>query len=222
MYYKTAPRDYQCRIWNESKDKLAYAFFLEMGLGKSRIALDTLAYLFSQGRISAAVITSTKGSYHNWIKEIEKHWPTDNLPYKVRLWETSGGIKKQRLDTVFMNLRTENMLFLIVNIEAFSYTKGKNYVQEFVSRHKCAMIVDESTTIKNNSLRTRNAIKVGRSCTYRRILTGSPVTRSPQDIFYQFRFLGNDLLPYRSYTEFTSTFCTLKYLGIVTGKRGFL
>ena len=42
------------------------------------------------------------------------------------------------------------------------------------------MAIDESTTIKNpNAKRTKNIVGIGKFATYRRILTGSPVTKSP-------------------------------------------
>ena len=44
------------------------------------------------------------------------------------------------------------------------------------------MAIDESTTIKNpEAKRTKNIVTLGKLATYRRILTGSPVTKSPLD-----------------------------------------
>jgi hypothetical protein len=53
-------------------------------------------------------------------------------------------------------------------------------------------ILDESTSIKNKGAqRTKNLIKVGQASKYRRILTGSPITKSPMDLFSQCMFLGS-------------------------------
>ena len=52
------------------------------------------------------------------------------------------------------------------------------------------MAVDESTTIKSpTASRTKSAIKLGKFAKYRRILTGSPVTKSPLDLYTQCAFL---------------------------------
>ena len=61
------------------------------------------------------------------------------------------------------------------------------------------MIVDESTTIKNRTaLRTKNVIKASRLAKYRRILTGSPVTKSPLDLFSQCECLSPEALNFKS------------------------
>ena len=53
------------------------------------------------------------------------------------------------------------------------------------------MAIDESTTIKNpEAKRTKNICKLGRWLSrYNRILTGSPVTKSPLDLYKQCEFL---------------------------------
>ena len=52
------------------------------------------------------------------------------------------------------------------------------------------MAIDESTTIKNpEAKRTKNIVSLGRNAKYKRILTGSPVTKSPLDLYKQCEFL---------------------------------
>jgi SNF2 family DNA or RNA helicase len=65
------------------------------------------------------------------------------------------------------------------------------------------MVVDESTRIKTpRAQRTKRILGLGRHAKYRRILTGTPVTQSPFDIYSQFAFLGYELLGFFSYTSF--------------------
>jgi SNF2 family DNA or RNA helicase len=72
------------------------------------------------------------------------------------------------------------------------------------------MAIDESTTIKNpTAKRTKNILKVGKYCYYRRILTGSPVTRSPLDVYTQSQFLDPALLGYSSYYAFRNRYALL-------------
>ena len=69
------------------------------------------------------------------------------------------------------------------------------------------MAVDESTTIKNPSAkRTKTLITLGRHATYRRILTGSPVTKSPLDLYSQCAFLDEELLGHASYYSFRNRY----------------
>ena len=90
-----------------------------------------------------------------------------------------------------------------MNVEAFSTKKGTDVAELFVNRFKTFMVVDESTTIKNRrAKRTKALCAVGRGAVYRRILTGSPVTRSPLDLFSQMAFLDPKILGFSSYYAF--------------------
>jgi len=96
---------------------------------------------------------------------------------------------------------------LIMNVEAFSTKKGSEFAYKFLRSHKTLMAVDESTTIKNPSAkRTKTLITLGRHATYRRILTGSPVTKSPLDLYSQCAFLDEELLGHASYYSFRNRY----------------
>ena len=57
------------------------------------------------------------------------------------------------------------------------------------------MAVDESTTIKTpTAKRTKAILNLGKLAKYRRILTGSPVTKSPLDLYTQCGFLMKNCL----------------------------
>ena len=63
--------------------------------------------------------------------------------------------------------------------------------------------MDESTTIKNHKAkRTKNLMKIASNFKYKRLLTGSPVTKSPMDIYSQCEFLREGLLGYDSFYAF--------------------
>ena len=66
-----------------------------------------------------------------------------------------------------------------MNVEAFSTKKGMAF-SKFLNCHNTLMAIDESTTIKNPAAkRTKNILALSKNSKYRRILTGSPVTKSP-------------------------------------------
>ena len=55
MYkFKTKPFDHQRDVYEKSKDLKEYAFFMEMGTGKSKVAIDTRGYLYLKEEINAA------------------------------------------------------------------------------------------------------------------------------------------------------------------------
>ena len=81
-----------------------------------------------------------------------------------------------------------------MNVDAFSTKKGVDFASRFLSCHRTMMVIDESTTIKNkDAKRTKNICSLCTYSRYRRILTGSPVTKSPLDLFMQCEFLPEPL-----------------------------
>tara|TARA_R110000782_G_scaffold84056_1_gene164213 strand:- start:2 stop:1093 length:1092 start_codon:yes stop_codon:yes gene_type:complete len=94
-----------------------------------------------------------------------------------------------------------------MNVEAFSTKKGVEFAYKFLRSHKTLMAVDESTTIKTpTSKRTRAIITLGKHAVYRRILTGSPVTKSPLDLYSQCAFLNENLLDHTSFYSFRNRY----------------
>ena len=72
------------------------------------------------------------------------------------------------------------------------------------------MIVDESTTIKTpTAKRTKNLLKISKDVGYKRILTGTPVTKSPLDIFSQFAFLNPKILGQKNYYAFRARYAKI-------------
>jgi SNF2 family DNA or RNA helicase len=72
------------------------------------------------------------------------------------------------------------------------------------------MAIDESTTIKNpGAIRTKNILKMRPLTKYRRILTGSPVTKNPLDLYSQFDFLDPYHLDFHSYYAFRNRYAEM-------------
>ena len=73
------------------------------------------------------------------------------------------------------------------------------------------MVVDESTSIKNRTAkRTKSIVKLGKQAKYRRILTGSPITKNPMDLYAQCAFLGTDILGFESFYAFQGRYAVMK------------
>ena len=73
------------------------------------------------------------------------------------------------------------------------------------------MAIDESTTIKTpTAKRTKAILALGSLAKYRRILTGSPVTKSPLDLYTQCGFLNEELLGFTSYYTFRNRYAVMR------------
>jgi SNF2 family DNA or RNA helicase len=185
------------------------ALFAEMGTGKSFMIINNAAMLYDKGKINAMLIVAPKGVYRNWYRsEIPKHMP-EHISYKMACWNpTPRKAEKMEMDVMFNAV--DDLRILIMNIEAFSTEKGQQFAKIFLRVTDAFMAIDESTTIKTpTAKRTKAIVKIGKDARYRRIATGSPVTKSPLDLYSQCDFLGEDCLNYNSYYAFQARYAVL-------------
>jgi SNF2 family DNA or RNA helicase len=216
--FKTKPFAHQLKALEMSWDKKVFAYFMEMGTGKSKVLIDNMSILYDKGYINGALIIAPKGVYKNWFdSEIPTHM-ADHIEKTMVLWESSAGKSKEKeLNTLFKS--SYDLHILVMNVEALSTKKGKQFAEKFLSCHKTLMAIDESTTIKNpGAARTKNIIALGKNVLYKRILTGSPVTKSPLDLYTQCWFLDPWLLDQQSYYSFRTRYALTRKI-MVNGRQ---
>ena len=207
--FKTKPYAHQLTALEKSWDRTEYGYFMEMGTGKSKVLVDNMAMLYDKGKINGAVIVAPKGVYRNWYsQEIPNHLPSHIQP-KMVLWTAlTSKTKDKEYQTLFET--GHDLHILIINVEALSTKKGLDFAAKFMRCHKTMLAIDESTTIKNpNAKRTKSILTLGKEATYRRILTGSPVTKSPLDLYTQCGFLNSFLLGYDSFYAFRNRYANM-------------
>jgi SNF2 family DNA or RNA helicase len=212
--FKTKPFAHQLKALEMSWDKKVFAYFMEMGTGKSKVLIDNMSMLYDKGLINGALIIAPKGVYKNWFdSEIPTHM-ADHIEKTMVLWESNGGKSKEKeLDTLFKS--SYDFHILIMNVEALSTKKGKQFAERFLNCHKTLMAIDESTTIKNpGAIRTKTIIGLGKYVLYKRILTGSPVTKSPLDLYTQCWFLDPWLLDQQSYYSFRTRYALTRKINV--------
>lgn len=209
--FKTTPYEHQMSALQAAADRESFGFLMEMGTGKSKVLIDNMAYLYGHKRISFALIIAPKGVYRNWVsKEIPEHL-TDSVNRRIIRWVANPN-KTQKEELQSVSKSFDGLTIFVMNVEAFSTLKGK-MAGEWLVKHfgHCGLIaIDESTTIKNHKAkRTKTLMKIASGFKYRRILTGSPVTKSPMDIYSQFEFLGPRLLKLDSFYAFQNRYCVM-------------
>jgi SNF2 family DNA or RNA helicase len=208
--FKTKPYAHQLKALEMSCDKEVFAYFMEMGTGKSKVLIDNVSMLYDKGKINGVVIVAPKGVYKTWYEtEIPTHM-ANHIEYEAVLWQSNIN-KKQEKELSKLFKTGHQLHVLIVNVEALSTKKGVDFVAKFISCHETLMAIDESTTIKNpDAKRTKSICRLGRLTKYRRILTGSPVTKSPLDLYKQCEFLDPWLLGHQSYYSFRTRYAVMK------------
>ena len=208
--FKTKPYKHQLTALEKSWNKENFAYFMEMGTGKTKVLIDNLAMLYDKGKVDGALIIAPKGVVKTWYEqELPTHLPNhiDNVSV---LWQSNiTKSQQEKLDSILEN---EMLLHvLIMNVEALSTEKGVNFARKFINSHKTLMAIDESTTIKTpTARRTKNTILLGKQAKYKRIMTGSPITKNPLDLYTQCEFLDPWLLDFTSYYAFRNRYAEMK------------
>ena len=132
---KTKPYAHQEAAWRASWDKKYWALFFEMGLGKTKISIDTIGALYEAGRIDAALILAPKGVFDNWVvAEIPVHLP-DRIPHQVMRWQpniTKRYREELRAFALPHAKREPKLRIFGMNIEALSTQKGADTALAFV------------------------------------------------------------------------------------------
>ena len=208
--FKTKPYQHQLTALEKSWNRETYAYFMEMGTGKTKVLIDNVAMLYDKGKIDGLLVIAPKGVIGTWYnQELPAHLP-DHIENVSVMWQPNINKKQQeKLKTLF-EIETALHIF-IMNVEALSTDKGLKFAKKFLLSHKTLIAVDESTTIKNpKALRTKNIIQIADMAKYRRILTGAPVTKNPLDLFSQCYFLDPYHLDHQSYYSFRTRYAIMK------------
>ena len=198
--YKTQPYEHQRVALRKGATQSVFGFFMEQGTGKTKVTIDNAVYLYNMELLDTVYVIAPNSVYTNWKKEIELHSSANNYIYQHKI-DKKFYPKKDKLN------------WYLMNIEAFSHKSGYNKGLELVEQKGLTtmMVIDESTTIKNRTAkRSKNVLKLGKGVRYKRILTGTPVTKSPLDLWSQFAFLDEDLLGFKSFYSFRARYCIMQ------------
>ena len=208
--FKTKPYKHQLDALEISWNKEVYAYFLEMGTGKTKVLIDNMSMLYDNGKIDGALIIAPKGVVGTWYKQELPAHLVDHVENVTILWQPNISKKQQEKLKSLFEIETA-LHILIMNVEALSTQKGVDFASKFLSSHRTLMAIDESTTIKNpKAKRTKNILRLSKLAKYRRIMTGSPVTKNPLDLYSQCEFLDPYCLDFASYYAFRNRYAEMK------------
>ena len=210
--FKLKPFEHQDNYLKSAWRNRVDAILFDMGLGKTKVTLDTAAMLAYSNKIDGLIVFAPKGVYANWESiELPKHM-SPSVQYKTVLWKGLSS-KKHANELMPIMKHEDNILhILIINYDAVITEKGKFTLDKFMLGHKAVMIVcDESTKLKNpKAKRTKALISLGQRAICKRILTGSPITKSPLDFYSQALFLSKECLGFSNYFAFRNRYAILE------------
>jgi len=148
---------------------------LQMGLGKTRCAIDIARYRMQFGDVKNVLVVVPTSILYNWQKEIEKFSEYNSIILHSE-------IRENRIELI----KRSKYIFNIINYEGL-----QPFIKELYDKEYDMIIFDESSRyIKNHAThRTRAAVALSDRAKHKLILTGTLIANTPLDLFSQFRVL---------------------------------
>jgi len=211
--------DHQKRAFMISSLLPASALLMEQGTGKTLSALTTISKLYNDGKINKLLIIAPLSVLDVWVHEFEKFIV---IPFDIKIVKGNIDTKKDAFDSKnnkenHLNVRIVNYDAIAPRkikqkdengkiLYAIKYGKKEPIYNEVGGIYgainnwinndteKTMIILDESQRIKNkNTGRSRIIYQLGDNVIYKMILTGTPITQSPMDLWSQYRFLDKSI-----------------------------
>ena len=221
--YKTAPYKHQEAAFLKYRDREYHAHLWEMRVGKTKISIDTCAWLYSQGKIDAVFIIAPNGVHLEWADQIPEHCPDQVYP-QVGIWVSSPNATQKKALKDFTGNAAFGLKFLCMNIDAVNTEKGRAFATSYLQAFRCMFILDEGSIIRNCDAQRTKAIIGDRGrkglaalAPYRRLLNGTPITQSPLDLFPQFLMLDEYILG-TSHVAFRNRYAIIELQGRMTSE----
>ena len=202
---------------DKSKDRREFAYFMEPGIGKTRTTLQDIRRLYVEKKIDRALIFAPAGVYAIWEdNEIPKHLDLDPKEFDIHTWLGAGSVTEKNRIKKKMFVKSDKLKILIMNIESVSNsTYGVKTALYFLSLGPSYVAFDESTTLKNpDSRRSKSAHDIGDAATFSRILTGTPMTGSPLDVYSQLRAITQKPLGHSNFYSFRARYAVMQTMMI--------
>ena len=170
-----------------------FLFLLDMGLGKSRIVLEIIAYLKRCKKLKAAlIVVPNAAAIENWTMEVETHRP--DLTCVPMYGGTQERMVMLRRSADLFVINYDGLVWLCCSLQKGKKSKGKKLAIDpvklkFVAEPFNVMVCDESTEILNRSSTTYKVCnQLAKVIEYRYPLTGTPFGRDPSALWTQFYF----------------------------------
>jgi len=196
---KTKPYDHQKRAYMIGTTLNSAAFLMEMGTGKTLAAIAVAGKRYLNGEVNKLLVIAPLSILHVWKYEFEQHAQFPNNV--IVLNDNQMTKKKSRINDCNKSG--------VLNILVVSYESAWRMEDELVGWKPDMIILDESQRIKNKKAKRSEFLHdIGDVTKYKLILTGTPVTQSPVDLYSQYRFLNKQIFGTNFYA-FRNMYCNM-------------
>lgn len=228
--------DHQKLARNKFKDLDEVALFFEMGCGKSVTSLSIMIDKYKAGKIDSLLIVAPNDVHKQWFDDLcnedallSKILEQEKVSCVGQILGGRGGQKD------FYEFDDDGKLHIVcVNIDTFSQPHKWEPIVDWVNANKTAIIIDEATSIKNpNSKRSQRLLYEFNDVMKRRntilfsgkkpntsvrcVLTGTPVSNGPMDLWSIMEFIKPNYFN-RNYYSFMNYYGMHTKLQLDTGR----
>lgn len=202
--FKTKPRKHQEEAINAVYGLSSIGLFMGMGTGKSKTIIDIACANRMENVYEAVVVVCKLSTRMNFHEQIVLHSP---LSMDVHLPETgAAGVKRYKNWLI----KKHDFKVLIVGTESLSAGGMYDIVTDFVTRHKCMVVVDEGHMIATpNAERSKRCVELGRKAVATMLTTGTSIKDGPLNLFMEFEFLDPDILGIGDYYAFRNRYAVM-------------
>jgi SNF2 family DNA or RNA helicase len=201
---KTPPRKHQLAALAKMQDKSAFGLFMEVGTGKTWLAIHRIVENFKEGKSDTVLVIAKNGVQIQWAHEqLPLHMP-EGLEYTSIVYENTpkclAKIKELR--------KVGGLKILLTNVEALSSSTGREVFTKYLTKAAGSIYFDESHLMKTRmAKRTMAALSLAKLTPYKMIMTGTPVSRDLVDFYTQFTFLDPEILGMKNKASFIERYC---------------
>ncbi len=175
---KTKPYTFQVAAINMGITIPSMGLLFEQGCGKTITSIGIMGIRYKRGEISKVLVVCPASVMPVWPKELEQH-----ADFDVNCVPLEGSSSK-RIQTI-KQLKGSALQVAVINYEG-AWRIG----DELMKWAPDMLVCDESQRAKNPSAKqSRFLHRIAAKTPYKLILTGTPVTQGPIDVFSQWKIL---------------------------------
>jgi hypothetical protein len=205
---KTEPWEHQIIALKKAKDREYFGYLMEQGTGKSKVIIDEAAYLWDSGKINNIFVFAPKGVHFQWADE---QFPLHcAVPFQAEVYEAGNERSKEAI-IALLESNVDALKVVCFNIESVSYPSGAAFLKKMSPYFlESEIAIDEASRIRNNSKRTEEFINWRKHFSYRRIATGTPISKGVENLYNPLLFLDEGILGHTSFYSFREEFCRVQ------------
>lgn len=213
------------------------ALFFEMGCGKSFTTLQIAQEKYKAGQIEALLIVAPNDVHRQWFDELvfgvdKDHdgimWQELQVDFEAQCVGGRGGQPE-----LYPFEREDTFKFISVNVDTFSTPHKWEPIVQWCNQHNTMIAIDEATVIKNHDSKRsqrllyefNDTLRKGKriiantkksNTVVRAVLTGTPVTNGPIDLWSIMEFVEPSYFN-RNYYSFRSYYGMFTKLNVMAG-----